>query len=53
MYPHQLGQSNDAVSVLAPVGAALLGLRMGETIEWPLPNGRLRKLKVVSLSKHS
>ena len=53
MYPHEVGNAANAVSILAPVGAALLGLRVGETIEWPLPNGRVRKLKVVSLNRHS
>ncbi|MCB1688430.1 MAG: nucleoside diphosphate kinase regulator [Halioglobus sp.] len=52
-YPHEVGKSANAVSILAPVGAALLGLRVGETIEWPLPNGKLRKLKVISLSRHA
>ncbi len=53
MYPHEVSQSASAVSILAPVGAALLGLRVGETIEWPLPNGKLRKLKVISINEHS
>jgi regulator of nucleoside diphosphate kinase len=53
MYPHEVGNMANAVSILAPVGAALIGLRVGETIEWPLPNGRLRKLRVISLSKQS
>jgi regulator of nucleoside diphosphate kinase len=37
------------VSVLAPVGAALLGLRVGQEIAWPMPNGRSRTLRVVSV----
>ena len=53
VYPHEVSNAANAVSILAPVGAALLGLRVGETIEWPLPNGRVRKLKVTSLKSHS
>jgi regulator of nucleoside diphosphate kinase len=53
MYPHEVGNSANAVSILAPVGAALLGLRVGETIEWPLPSGKIRKLKVIALNKGS
>lgn len=53
LYPHEVGHSSSDVSILAPVGAALIGLRVGETIEWPLPNARLRKLKVVSLKERS
>ncbi len=39
-----------AVSVLAPIGAALIGLREGESISWPMPNGRSKTLKVISSS---
>jgi regulator of nucleoside diphosphate kinase len=37
------------VSVLAPVGSALLGLSIGDAIDWPLPNGRTRRLRVVDV----
>lgn len=36
-----------AVSVLSHVGAGLLGLREGETIDWPDPSGRSRRLTPV------
>ena len=42
------------VSVLAPVGAALLGLAVGQSIDWPCAGGKtreLRILKVVGASK--
>jgi regulator of nucleoside diphosphate kinase len=38
-----------AVSVLAPVGSALLGLRVGAVIEWPVPEGRARRLRVLGI----
>lgn len=34
------------VSVLAPVGAALLGLSVGQTIDWPGPNGKTLHLHI-------
>lgn len=34
------------VSVLAPVGAALLGLETGQEIDWPFPAGETRRLRV-------
>ena len=37
------------VSILAPVGAALLGLREGQEIGWPMPNGLERTLRVLSV----
>lgn len=35
------------ISVLSFVGAGLLGLREGETIEWPTPAGEMRNLSVI------
>jgi regulator of nucleoside diphosphate kinase len=49
VYPHEVQGDARRVSILAPVGAALIGLRVGETIEWPLPNGKHRRLKVVAV----
>jgi regulator of nucleoside diphosphate kinase len=39
------------VSVLAPIGAALIGLRVGDTIEWPLPEDRTAKIKILSVAQ--
>ena len=39
------------VSVLAPVGAALLGLRRGNAIEWPLPDGRNAKYRILAVAQ--
>ncbi len=39
VYPAQMTDSSAQLSVLAPVGAALLGLRTGDTIHWDLPGG--------------
>jgi regulator of nucleoside diphosphate kinase len=48
VYPRDADGSPDKVSILAPVGSALLGMRIGEEIEWPAPGGTLR-LKVLSI----
>lgn len=37
------------VSILAPIGAALIGLRVGQQIKWPLPNGRFVTLEVLNV----
>jgi len=36
--------------VLAPIGCALLGLSVGQSISWPLPSGRTRRVRVVELT---
>ncbi|MBF6022932.1 nucleoside diphosphate kinase regulator [Lysobacter niastensis] len=48
VYPRDADGSPDKVSILAPVGSALLGLRVGDEIEWPSPGGTLR-LQVLSI----
>lgn len=48
VYPSQAAQE-DAVSVLAPVGSALLGLSVGQAIDWRMPNGRLRRFRILEL----
>jgi regulator of nucleoside diphosphate kinase len=42
VYPRQADVLENRISVLAPLGTALLGYRAGETIEWPVPGGTLR-----------
>lgn len=46
VYPHALANTEDGLSVMAPIGAALLGLRIGDIIDWPLPDGSEIKLRI-------
>ncbi len=49
-YPDDASKSEDAVSVLAPIGSALLGLRVGQTIEWPLPGDRHKLVRILEVT---
>jgi regulator of nucleoside diphosphate kinase len=49
-YPKDADVDQGKVSVLAPVGSALLGLSVGQAIRWPLPGGTSRHLRVVSVT---
>jgi regulator of nucleoside diphosphate kinase len=49
VFPRDADGSADKVSILAPVGSALLGLRFGDSIEWPIPGGRTIRLRVLSI----
>jgi regulator of nucleoside diphosphate kinase len=49
VYPKEANPSHGQVSVLAPIGSALLGLRVGQSIDWPLPGGRKTKLKIIKV----
>jgi regulator of nucleoside diphosphate kinase len=42
VFPNEADLSLDKVSVLAPIGTALLGYRAGDIIEWNVPSGRKR-----------
>jgi regulator of nucleoside diphosphate kinase len=49
VFPLQADAAAGRVSVLAPVGAALLGLSIGQSIDWPLPGGRTAQLRVTAV----
>ncbi len=40
----------DTVSVLAPAGAALLGLTVGQSIAWQVPGGRSLRLRILEIT---
>lgn len=49
VYPSGAGAPG-TVSILAPVGSALLGLALGQQIDWPTPDGRQRRFTVLDIS---
>lgn len=50
VYPKNADASADKISILAPVGSALLGLSQGDEIEWPKPGGGLIKVKIKAVT---
>ena len=44
-WPEDAYIEDNKVSILAPVGTGLLGYRVGDTVEWPVPAG-IRKFKI-------
>ena len=49
VYPQQADVSACKISVLTPVGAALIGLAQDQSIQWPTPAGQWRSLTVLSV----
>ena len=45
VYPDEADVEEDKLSVLAPIGTALLGYRTGDEVEWPVPAG-VRRFRV-------
>lgn len=50
VYPKDMDSSGKTISILAPVGSALLGLSQGAEIEWPKPGGGLLKVKITEVT---
>lgn len=46
VYPRDVDQSGKTISILAPVGSAMLGLSQGDEIEWPRPGGGTLEVRV-------
>ncbi|HEX7982900.1 MAG TPA: nucleoside diphosphate kinase regulator [Duganella sp.] len=48
-YPRDMAGTADAISILTPVGTALLGLSVGDAIDWPRPDGQLVKVRILEV----
>jgi len=40
VFPSDASIAERKISILAPIGTALLGSRVGSTVDWPVPAGR-------------
>ena len=49
VYPKDVGGEHERISVLAPVGSALLGLSVGDELEWPRPGGGKSTVRVIDV----
>lgn len=48
VYPEFANSDANRISILAPIGTALLGYKIGDTVEWEVPAGK-RKLLVKNI----
>lgn len=48
VYPEFANSEANRISILAPIGTALLGYKIGDTVEWEVPAGK-RKLFVKNI----
>jgi regulator of nucleoside diphosphate kinase len=51
VYPNEADVTQMKISILSPVGSALIGLRIGGKIDWPVPQGKVRRLKVIAVQQ--
>jgi regulator of nucleoside diphosphate kinase len=45
VFPHEADIEQGKISVLAPIGTAMLGYREGAVFEWPVPDG-IRRMEI-------
>lgn len=50
VYPHEANYAEKRISVLAPIGTALLGYSAGTEIEWKVPSGS-RRLRIEAVEQ--
>ena len=48
VFPSEANIDEEKISVLAPIGAGMLGYRVGDEFEWNVPDG-LRRMKVMKI----
>jgi len=51
VYPEAADIAANRISVLTPVGTALLGLRVGDAIDWETPTGEPRSLTILAVGE--
>ena len=51
VYPESADVDAGKISILTPIGAALIGLSVGQTIEFQTPGGRWRSLTVLKVQQ--
>ncbi|WP_035055885.1 nucleoside diphosphate kinase regulator [Andreprevotia chitinilytica] len=50
VYPRDANFEQGQISILAPVGSALLGLSVGQSIAWPVPGGKETQVTVLAIT---
>ncbi len=52
VFPGDANIAEKKISVLSPVGVALLGLRIGGRIQWPMPNGKHKHFEILAVKQN-
>lgn len=48
-YPKDMEHVPNGLSILTPIGTALLGLSVGDSIDWPRPDGQLMQVRLLEV----
>lgn len=52
VFPEDADIAEKRISVMTPIGAALIGLTEGQSITWPTRSGRVHRLSVVTVEEN-
>jgi len=52
VYPAEADVVRDRISVLAPIGTALLGYRTGDVVQWRVPSGK-RRFEIIDVVQNA
>lgn len=50
VYPKDVDVAQNKISILAPVGSAMLGLAQGAELEWPKPGAGTLRVRIVEVT---
>lgn len=50
-WPHEASAADGKVSIFSPAGSALLGLSVGQRIDWQTPEGHAIQLRVLAVNQ--
>ncbi|MCK9489541.1 MAG: nucleoside diphosphate kinase regulator [Xanthomonadales bacterium] len=51
VWPSEANIDAGRISVLTPVGTALIGLRVGQSIDWPVTDGSHHRLRITAVDR--
>jgi len=49
VYPEDANSAEGKISILAPLGSALIGLRVNQEINWMFPDGKTKTIKILEV----
>lgn len=49
VFPEEANFSEGKISILAPLGSALIGLRVDQEINWMFPDGKTKTIKILKV----
>lgn len=49
VFPEEANFAEGKISILAPLGSALIGLRVGQEINWMFPEGKTKTIKILEV----